>query len=142
MFRICALSFLVLTTTMAPVWAEDHIVNMLNRGDDGIMVFEPGLLVIQPGDTVRFVAADRGHNAETIDGMIPEGARGFEARLNEEVLFSPGIDGVYAIKCKPHYAMGMVMIVAVGDVQTPEEFVGRRVPPRARKRLEAYLDAL
>ncbi|MGV0879017.1 pseudoazurin [Martelella sp. FLE1502] len=142
MFRIFALSFLALTTTMAPVWAEDHVVNMLNRGDDGIMVFEPGLLVIEPGDTVRFVAAERGHNAETIDGMIPEGALGFEGRLNEEVVFSPDIEGVYAIKCKPHYAMGMVMIIAVGEAQAPEEFVARRVPPRARKRFEAYLDTL
>ncbi|QQM32878.1 pseudoazurin (plasmid) [Martelella lutilitoris] len=142
MFRIFALSFLVLTTTMAPVRAADHVVNMLNRGDDGIMVFEPGLLVIEPGDTVRFVAADRGHNAETIDGMVPEGAAGFEGRLNEEVLFSPDTEGVYAIKCKPHYAMGMVMIIAVGDVQAPDGLVSRRVPPRARKRFEAYLDAL
>ncbi len=37
---------------------------MLNKGlDGGIMVFEPTLVQIEPGDTVKFVAADKGHKA-------------------------------------------------------------------------------
>ena len=38
------------------------------------MVFEPSFVKIAPGDTVRFVSTDKGHNAETIKGMLPEGA--------------------------------------------------------------------
>ena len=39
------------------------------------MVFEPALVKVAPGDTVKFVATDKGHNAETIKGMLPDGAR-------------------------------------------------------------------
>jgi plastocyanin len=42
---------------------------MLNRGESGTMVFEPAGLRIAPGDTVKFIATDRGHNAETVPGM-------------------------------------------------------------------------
>ncbi|WP_323715664.1 plastocyanin/azurin family copper-binding protein [Paracoccus aminovorans] len=55
--------------------AEVHEVKMLNRNDTGPMPFEPEYLVIQPGDTVKFLAVDPGHNAATIAGMIPEGGR-------------------------------------------------------------------
>ncbi len=53
---------------------------MLNKGADGTtMVFEPALTKIAVGDTVTFVATDRGHNAETIPGMLPEGAEASRA---------------------------------------------------------------
>ena len=47
---------------------------MLDKGTEGVMVFEPALVKIEPGDTVKFVATNKGHNAETIKGMLPEGA--------------------------------------------------------------------
>ena len=47
---------------------------MLDKGTEGVMVFEPALVKIAPGDTVKFVATNKGHNAETIKGMLPEGA--------------------------------------------------------------------
>lgn len=35
-------------------------VKMLNKGSDGgKMVFEPTLVKIEPGDTIKFVAADK-----------------------------------------------------------------------------------
>lgn len=142
MFRLMAAAALAAIAWTAPAHAEEHIVRMLNKGVDGIMVFEPGLLHIAPGDTVRFMPVDRGHNAETIAGMIPEGAAPFEGRLNEELVVSPETDGLYAIRCKPHYAMGMVMIIAVGDAAQTADFIGKRVPPRARQRFETYLNAL
>ena len=57
--------------------AEVHEVHMLNRNDQGPMVYEPQRLRIAPGDTVRFLPTQPGHNAATIDGMIPEGAEPF-----------------------------------------------------------------
>ena len=44
------------------------------------MVFEPAFVKIAPGDTVKFVSTDKGHNAEIIKGMLPEGARRSSAR--------------------------------------------------------------
>ena len=123
--------------------AETHQVQMLNRGEAGAMAFEPGFLRIAPGDTVHFVATNRGHNAETIDGMVPAGAEGFTSRVGQEPEVTFTTDGVYGIRCTPHFAMGMVMTIAVGDAaEAPADFLEGRIPPRARARFEAQLGNL
>src|SRR3546814_3672308 len=43
--------------------AETYEVKMLNRNMTGPMVYEPDHLSIAPGDTVKFLATDKGHNA-------------------------------------------------------------------------------
>jgi len=117
---------------------------MLNKGPAGeSMVFEPAFLQVAPGDTVRFLATDRGHNAETIEGMVPEDAEGFKGRINEEIEVTLDTAGLYGVQCKPHYAMGMVMTIAVGEVEVaPDEFLEGRIPPRAKARFEAQLGNL
>ena len=95
--------------------AAEHEVRMLNKGEQGIMVFEPQVLRIAPGDAVRFVPADKGHNAETLKGMAPEGAAPFKGKMNEELTVTFDAPGVYGYQCRPHYGMGMVGLVVVGD---------------------------
>lgn len=96
--------------------AEDYEVQMLNRGADGeMMVFEPGFLKVEPGDTVTFVATDKGHNSETIPDMIPEGAEPWKGKINEDVSVTLTEPGIYGYKCTPHYAVGMVGLIQVGD---------------------------
>lgn len=113
--RLAAATFLTLGLLNAPVVAADHQVLMLNKGDSGIMVFEPALVLAQPGDTVTFVPTDKGHNAETMKGLIPEAAEAFKSKLNREFTVTLAVEGAYAIKCTPHLAMGMIMLVVVGD---------------------------
>jgi pseudoazurin len=94
--------------------AADHQVKMLNKGEKGSMVFEPDFVVAVPGDTVTFVPTDKSHNAESIKGMLPEGAEPFKGKTNEQVVVTLGADGVYGVKCLPHYGMGMVALIVVG----------------------------
>jgi pseudoazurin len=101
--------------------AAEHEVRMLNKGEEGVMVFEPALVRAAPGDTVRFVAADKGHNAETVKGMVPEGAEPFKGKINEEIVVTLDKEGVYGIKCQPHYGMGMVALIEVGTPVNLEE---------------------
>lgn len=123
--------------------AENFDVQMLNRGDAGTMVFEPSYLRLAPGDTVTFLASDRGHNAESIAEMMPEDAAGFEGRINEEIVVTFDIEGFYGIRCKPHFAMGMVMTVAVGDIsEAPDSFLEGRIPRTAKARFEEQLSNL
>lgn len=98
-----------------PASAADHEVKMLNKGADGMMVFEPSLLKIAPGDTVHFVATDKGHNVMSIEGMMPEGATPFVGKMNEDLTVTFDKPGAYGFACKPHYGMGMVGLVIVGD---------------------------
>ena len=126
----------------APAFAEMFEVQMLNRGEEGTMVFEPSNIRIAAGDTVKFIATDRGHNAESVDGMMPEGAEAFVGKVNEEIEVTFDVDGYYGVMCKPHFAMGMVMVIAVGDAEAPQDgFLEGRLPRNAKQRFEAQLNA-
>lgn len=111
--------------------AAEHEVKMLNKGADGAMVFEPAVLKIQPGDSVTFVPTDKSHNAESIDGMLPAGAAPFQGKLNQPVTVVFNVPGVYGYMCKPHYAMGMVGLVVVGDA-APNLEAAKAVPQRGK----------
>src|SRR6476661_6007872 len=101
--------------------AAEIEVKMLNKGAEGLMVFEPALVKVAPGDTVKFVATDKGHNAETIKGMLPADAAPFVGKNGEDVAVTFDKPGVYGIKCLPHYGMGMVAMVVVGTPTNIDE---------------------
>jgi pseudoazurin len=101
--------------------AEEHVIEMLNKGEKGAMVFQPSLVHAAPGDTVKFVPTDKSHNVESIKGMIPEGAESFKSKMNEEITVTFDKDGVYGVKCAPHYGMGMVALIVVGQPVNADE---------------------
>lgn len=123
--------------------AEVFEVQMLNRGESGTMIFEPAFLQIAAGDSVKFLATDRGHNAESIDTMMPDGAEAFAGKINEEIEVLFDVEGLYGVRCKPHFAMGMVMTIAVGDaVEAPEGYLEGRIPRKALQRFEEQISGL
>lgn len=123
--------------------AADFEVDMLNKGPDGAMVFEPLLTKINPGDTVTFVPKDKGHNAETVKNLIPDGAEQFKGKINEEVKHTFSTPGAYLIKCAPHYGMGMVAVIVVGDNPANVQAIkGAKQPKKARERTEKALSQL
>ncbi|MCA1970141.1 MAG: pseudoazurin, partial [Rhizobium sp.] len=123
--------------------AADHEVLMLNKGKDGAMVFEPAGVKIAAGDTVTFVPTDKGHNAEIIKGLHPEGAAEFKGKMNEKITVTFDVPGAYGVKCAPHVGMGMVALVVVGDAPADlEAYKGVKVPKKAQERLTAALASL
>jgi len=106
---------LVAMAAASPAVAKDYQVKMLNKGAKGMMVFEPAAVKIAPGDTVTFLASDKGHNAEIISGMLPPGAAPFKGKMNQNLTVKFTKPGVYGYKCLPHYGMGMVGAVFVGS---------------------------
>lgn len=125
--------------------AADHTIKMLNRGSDGqFMVFEPAYVEVMPGDTVTFVPTDPGHNAETVLNMSPEGGETFKGKFNQEVSFTPTKEGVYGVKCMPHYALGMVALIKVGDGEAPNLGVAAAVkqPGKAKDRMADLFDRI
>ncbi|MBL0372763.1 pseudoazurin [Rhizobium sp. KVB221] len=123
-------------------FAADFEVHMLNKGKDGAMVFEPAFVKIAKGDTVTFVPTDKGHNAETIKGMMPDGAKPFKSKMNETLKVTFDVDGAYGIKCMPHVGMGMVGLVVVGDAPANIDAVkSGKLPKKARERLDAEITA-
>jgi pseudoazurin len=116
--------------------AAEVEVKLLNKGSDGtVMVFEPALVKVAPGDTVKFVSTDKGHNAESIKGMLPEGATPFVGKNNEDIAIKFEQEGVYGIKCLPHYGMGMVALVVVGK---PGNVDQAKAVPQVGKAKQAF----
>lgn len=101
------------------------------------MVFEPDFLKLAPGDNVKFIATHKSHNAATIDDMVPEGNPGFKGKINEEIEVMFDQTGFYGIKCSPHYGMGMVMLIKVGEAELPQAYREVKFPVRAKPRFEA-----
>ncbi|PSJ54972.1 pseudoazurin [Mesorhizobium ephedrae] len=132
----CRLALAAVLAMSVGAQAETIEVRMLNRGEHGSMAYEPDYVALKPGDWLKFVAANQSHNAASIDGMVPERYAGFKGRINEEIEVRFDQPGFYGIKCSPHYGMGMVMVVRVGEVSMPESFRGFDAPPRARKRFD------
>ena len=115
-------------------FAETYEVKMLNRGALGPMVYEPEFVKLKPGDKLKFLASSSGHDAVSIEGMLPVGAMPFKGKINEEIEVTFTEAGIYGIKCLPHYAMGMVMLVQVGDAPLSALAIPAAAPERAQKR--------
>lgn len=124
-----------LTSVAGVATAAEVEVKMLNRGAEGLMVFEPALVKIEPGDTVKFVATDKGHYAESIKGMMPVDAAPFMGKNNEDVTVGFDKPGVYGVKCPPHYGMGMVALIVVG---TPSNVAEAKAVPQVGKAKQIF----
>lgn len=112
---ILAAATLVVAST-GTLLAAEYDVQMLNKGPDGQAdVFDPAFLQIEPGDTVNFVPTDKGHNAESVKGLIPEGSTPFKGKISEAYSVTFDVPGAYGYKCAPHFGMGMVGLIVVGD---------------------------
>ena len=117
--------------------AAEHEIRMVDRSEDGqAMSFEPSYLRIEPGDTVTFVPVNKGHNAETILGMIPEAASAWKGKVNEAITVTLTEPGLYGVKCMPHWAMGMVALIQVGaDRHNLGALYEVRLPGKAQARM-------
>ena len=112
---------LIFTIFTAVASSEVHIVKMLNSGKEGMMVFEPAVLSIKKGDTVKFVATDVSHNSASIEGMIPAGAKPWTGALSQDIEITLTEEGVYVYQCTPHNMMAMVGVIQVGEAVNMDE---------------------
>jgi pseudoazurin len=122
--------------------AAEIQVKMLNKGTEGVMVFEPALVKINPGDTVKFVATDKGHNVESIETMLPEGGTAFAGKPSEEIAVTFDKPGVYGYRCKPHYGMGMVGMIVVGEPPNLDQAKAAAHPGKAKQAFATLFDKL
>lgn len=119
--------------------AADHQVQMLNKGEKGAMVFQPDFIVAAPGDTVSFLPTDKSHDAESVKGMLPAGVEPFKGKMSEKITVTVDAEGVYGVKCTPHYGMGMVALIVVGKPTNLAEAQAVKHPGKAKKAFEALL---
>ncbi len=109
--QVLAVAVLIVLSTS--VFAAQHVVEMKNAGADGSMVFEPGYVKAEPGDTVKFVLVDQGHDSTSVE--VPKGAKSWDGGVNKGVTVTLDKEGVYVYKCTPHAALNMTGIIQVGE---------------------------
>ncbi|ABR74275.1 pseudoazurin [Actinobacillus succinogenes] len=99
--------------------AAHHEIKMLDNNAEGGMVFEPGYLKAEVGDTVTFVPTHKGHWVQS--RAIPEGAEKFLSKEDEEFTITLTHEGVYVYYCPPHRTMNMSGIIQAGKAVNREQ---------------------
>lgn len=141
-FKIAAAAAALLMFAVMPAMAANFEVHMLNKGEAGAMVFEPALTKIAVGDSVTFIPTDKGHDAQTIPEILPEGAEPFKGKMGQEIVVTFTVPGAYGIKCAPHFGMGMVGLIVVGDAPVNlEQAKTAKMAKKARERMDAAIAA-
>ena len=103
---------LFITTT---AFSEAHMIEMLNKSGNEMMVYSKKIVKVNVGDTVTWKATTKGHNVEFIRNGTPEGVGKFKSKMNVDAEYKFDVPGIYAYWCTPHKAMGMIGFVVVGD---------------------------
>lgn len=128
------------------VLAADATVEMWNKDPDDKkrkMVFSQEIVTIELGDSVTWLATDKGHNVEMIDG--PDGYDlPNKSKISKDVTLTFEQEGVYVYVCTPHASMGMIGIVVVGDLT--QEAIGAvrdaKVKGKSKKKFKKLLAEL
>lgn len=94
--------------TVAAASPRTHVINAEAR------VFNPDIIYIQPGDTVRWTNMTS-HNTVSVEGLIPEGAEHWRGKLGENLKVTLNVEGIYAYVCEPHIGFGMVGVIVAGQ---------------------------
>ena len=109
---ITTLITLFITTA---AFSEAHMIEMLNKSGNEMMVYSKKIIKVNVGDTITWKATTKGHNVEFIRNGTPEGVGKFKSKMNVDAEYKFDVPGIYAYWCTPHKAMGMIGFVVVGD---------------------------
>lgn len=114
-----ALAALAFTLVGTPAFAETIEIQMYTKNPDNKKernIFIPNFVVAKPGDIIKFISADKGHNSASGKGMIPEGVEKWKSKISKDFELTVEKPGLYGYVCSPHEGLGMVgMIVVEGE---------------------------
>ena len=135
------LAAILLIIGMGTAHAEDTMIDMLNKRDDGAkMVYSQDIATIDVGDTILWLPTNKGHNVEFIAG--PDGWEApKKSKLGKEYAYTFDTPGVYLYQCTPHKSMGMIAIVVVGDLtqEGVDAIRDAKVTGKSKKKLKELL---
>ena len=129
-----------------PAFAQDVTVEMWNKDPDDKkrkMVFSQEIVTIEAGQSVEWLATDKGHNVQIIAG--PEGYElPKKSKLSKDVTLTFDQEGVYVYVCTPHASMGMIGIVVVGDLtqEAVDAVRDAKVKGKSKKKFKELLAEL
>ena len=128
------IGLLVIIFTSTNVFAEDVVIEMLNKLGKESMVYSKKIVRVDIGQKVVWKATTKGHNVEFIKGGVPEGVDKFKSKFNKDAEYTFSIPGIYAYWCTPHKNMGMIgFIVVDNDKSNLENIKAIRYTAKSKK---------
>jgi pseudoazurin len=128
---IITFTLLVLAT---PAFAETYEVQMLNKLEKDRNVFNPSVIYVNSGDTVKWISVDKGHNIAFTKKGVPEGVELYKSKINTNAEFTFTVPGIYAYNCTPHYGLGMIAFVIVdNDLSNFDQVAKIKYPGKSKK---------
>jgi pseudoazurin len=126
-----------------PAFAAEITVDMLNAKDGEMYVYSTKIVRVAVGDVVTWKATNAGHNAVFVPKAFPEGAAPLDGMLSKDVSYTFDKPGIYMVKCNPHYGLGMLQAVVVGnDVSNLEQVKAANYPGKAKAAADAIFAEL
>ena len=114
---------------------------------EGRTVYDPSVLVIEPGDTVRWTTSAGRHSSTAYDAGLPEGAEAWDtgiltnAGAHMDVTFPENAPtGSYPYYCRVHQDAGMLGLIVVGEPSEIDPDFMDGLPDLLRERLEELLE--
>ena len=125
-----------------PAVVVEQIIDPGAGRPDALFRFEPELVRIAPGETVRFVGTRGKHSVTLHKSMRPDGAPIFEIENQDVADIRFDQPGVYGVYCRIHSRHGMVMLIAVGDDWPNLAARDAKTPPRQRAKYDRLFESL
>ena len=140
MYKLLSIVFLIGSSVAA--FADTIEVEMLTKNDAGDrMVFSQELVRAKVGDIIRFLPTEKGHNAQSVKGALPDGQKPFKGKQNKTIEYLVTETGLTAVVCAPHQAMGMVALIVVGnDLSNAPQILNARVRGKGKEKVKALIE--
>jgi pseudoazurin len=125
--------------------ASETTVHIMNRDPKTNISFlySPGVVRVAPGDTVNWVSTNTMHNVTFVSGGVPSGVPQFTSGFQTLISYKFSKPGIYFYKCGPHFALGMVGVVVVGnDRSNLAALSNLDLPMAAKQRLNSFVGEL
>ena len=106
---------------------KTHTVRVVSDHENLRMYFSPKLLMIHPGDTVKWVnEKTEDHNIMTYPDGRPKGSEAISSpflhKQGDTFSYTFRVEGTYEYHCLPHILMGMHGAIVVGKPSEQDDF--------------------
>lgn len=97
--------------------ADNVVINASGMSFVTASTNEKGIAYAEPGDKIVWRQMMMGgHNTESYEGLIPEGAEGWKSSIGKnQFVVEVTEPGLYLYKCNPHEVTGMIGALIVGE---------------------------
>ncbi|WP_208982170.1 plastocyanin/azurin family copper-binding protein [Pseudovibrio sp. JE062] len=143
-----ALSMLMAGGTLAEeskTYSVNQVTDASANTPSHMFRFEPDLLEVPLGATVKFDNFDGNHTVISIKKMTPEGGPKFKfSKMSPDRNVTFDTPGIYGVTCGIHGRFGMAMIIKVGEDNAEDLKSARTVVPGGRMgtKISQILDRL